>query len=264
MYRPLLLCLLLIASTVRAQPWKLVKEIKLSTSCALASRDRNDHLYIADVRGSIYQYDKDGNPLNLYSTKQLGQIYLLESWQGLRTFAFYQDLQEYLIADRFLSNERTYKLKPDTYIRLATLSQDLNLWVLGEDNLILQKLNTFDQTITIENQWSNEYAGEDINITYLKEYKNRLYLLDHLKRVFVFDNLGNFITVVNIEGIRSLSFSDQTMLANLGETLVKVDLTRLKKEVVHLPVSTEHLFIINTRYYLITKDSMYIYDYMPL
>jgi hypothetical protein len=260
----LIILLFLISWAGQAQEWFLTRNIKLSTTCELSSKDRNDNLYIADVRGSIYQYDKKGNQLNLYSTKQLGQIYLLESWQGLRTFAFYQDLQEYLITDRFLSNERTYNLSPGAYVRLATLSQDLNLWVLGEDNLVLQKLSASDQSIIIENQWSNEFAGEELNITYLKEYKNRLYLLDENRRVIMFDNLGNYITQIEIEGIRTISFTDQNLIANQGKSILKVDLNSLKKERIELPDIADQLYIIDGTYYLIHQDQLSLYDYKPL
>ncbi|MEQ8712312.1 MAG: hypothetical protein RIC80_04810 [Cyclobacteriaceae bacterium] len=256
--------LVLLALMADAQEWQLMKKVKLATTCELSSKDRNNYLYIADLRGNIYQYDKDGNQANLYSTRQLGQIYLLESWQGLRTFAFYQDLQEYLITDRFLSNERTYLLKPSNYIRLATLSQDLNLWILGEDNLLLQKINAIDQSVILENQWSNEFFGDDLNITYIKEYKNRVYLLDESQRIIIFDNLGNFITTIDAKGVKKISFTDQYIYANRGGEVIKIDLNSLQREIIKLPVSTDQIHVIHGVYYLINKDELSMYAYKPL
>lgn len=260
----MILGLILLGFTGKAQEWQLIKTTQLETSCELSSKDRNNNLYIADLRGSIYQYDQQGNQLNLYSTKQLGQIYLLESWQGLRTFAFYQDLQEYLITDRFLSNERTYQLPPNSYIRLATLSQDLNLWTLGEDNLLLRKINTTDQSIMIENQWSSDFAGEDLNVTYLKEYKNRLYLLDRGQRVIVFDNFGNYITVIEAEGVQTISFTDSYLWANQVDSVLKIGLNSLEREAIDLPTNADQLYVINGVYYLITENQLSLYNYKPL
>ena len=248
----------------KAQGWKLENETLLTFEVTHSSLDRSGNIYLADSRGNIRQYNSDGELLNLYSTKLIGQIYLLESWHGLRTFAFYQDLQEYMLTDRFLANERNYQLSPQYYIRLATLSQDLNLWTLSEDNLIIRKINAFDGTVMIENQWNNDYSDEYLNISYVKEYKNRLYFLDAGTRVMVFDNLGNPITIIPTPGAKTISFANDQLLANTGEETIKVDLLSLEREILTLPVDSDHVYLIDESFFLVDSGKLLRYSYSPL
>ncbi len=247
-----------------AQSWKLENETLLEFEVAYSSIDRKGHIYLADSRGNIRQYNTDGELLNLYSTKLIGQIYLLESWHGLRTFAFYQDLQEYMLTDRFLANERNYQLSPQNYIRLATLSQDLNLWTLSEDNLIIRKISTLDGTVMIENQWNNDYSDEDLNISYIKEYKNRLYFLDAGTRVMVFDNLGNPITIIPAAGVKTISFANDQLFANTGKETIKVNLFSLERETITLPVGSDQVYFVGERFFLIDSGKLLQYSYNPL
>ena len=144
------------------------------------------------------------------------------------------------------------------------MSQDLNLWTISEDNLIIRKVNLSDNNTLIENQWNNDYSTETLNISYFKEYKNRLSLRDEKARILIFDNLGNPISDIVAQGVGTISFSDNYIIANEGRNIKKINLTTLEQESIELPIQSDHIYWIDNKYYIINSDRLLIYSYNPL
>lgn len=256
----ILILLSLSVADMFGQSWEKIKTIVLDFEPHQMSVDRKSQLFICDINGNIYKYNARMEQLNLYSTKKIGNIYLLEARHGLRVFAFYQDLQQYLLTDRFLANERSAAFDPNIFIRLATLSQDLNIWTIDENDLTIRKIRSSDGYQLIENQWASQYSNETLNISFIKEYKNRLYLLDKGKRVYVFDNLGNLITRLDTPDALSIVFHGDKLIVKYPKKIGIHQLLNLEEEILNLPIEADQLQILEDSFYLFEGRKIHVYQ----
>lgn len=245
--------------------WELEKRVDFNYQLSTTSIDRYGNLYCSSTQGDIYQYDGEGTLLNSLSSRQLGKVYLLEASHGLRLFAFYQDLQEFLMTDRFLANQRSYSInRGNGLIRLANLSMDLNLWVLDDDNLGISKLDLNNQQVLLNHNWAQNILDRSVNFTYIKEYKNRIYLLDQAKEVFVFDNMINLLHTIEAQGVQKIAFFQNTLFLYDTSDFVSVDLNTLNRKKSPLPEKIIEMQVHKERFYLFGERSLSIYRYNPL
>jgi hypothetical protein len=228
------------------------------------SCDVKGNIFMSDVSGNIYKYDNNGSFLNLYSTKRLGKIHALEANQGFRVFAFYQDLQEYLLIDQFLSNERSFQLNPDNYIRIATLSQDLNLWAIDERDLQLRKISSVSKIDIYQNQWANQFPEDKLNVQKIIEVKSKVYLFDKGSKVHIFDNLGNYISNIVLSESIDLAVGDTHLYCIYPGKLEIIDLEYGNVTIIEMSTSFEKIAYHNNLIYLTKNKILEIYNYIPL
>lgn len=80
---------------VFGQSTEIQHSFKLPFEPVTGSIDRQGHLYLASIDGVIEKYDQSGKLLYHFSPQKKATPSLLEAWQGLRVFAYYQAFQEY-------------------------------------------------------------------------------------------------------------------------------------------------------------------------
>ncbi len=187
--------------------------------------DSKNMLYTGSIDGSINRLAPDGDEL-LYGPNRTARVSLIDASNPLRIFIFYEDLQEYVILDRFLTETARYSLVEFTsYAGLCAPSQNNQVWLVDLQNFSLRK---FDPTgtvneITIPLQQVLDPA--DYDITFIREYQNLLFLADRKRGVYIFDNLGNLLTQLGEKEIKHISFSNnQALMLKNDRTLISYDL----------------------------------------
>jgi hypothetical protein len=228
------------------------------------SCDIKGNVFMSDGSGNIYKYDSNGSFLSLYSTKRLGKIYALEANQGFRVFAFYQDLQQYLLTDQFLSNERAFQLDPNSYIRIATLSQDLNIWAIDERDLQLRKISSVSKQDIYQNQWANQFPEDKLDIQKIIEFKSKVYLFDKGSKVHIFDNLGNYVAHIVLNTSIDLAVGETHIFCIYPNQLKIIALNESEVVSIELNDTYENIAYQNNQIYLTKNRTLEVYTYIPL
>jgi len=172
------------------------------------SQDRTGNIFLSFEGGAITKYSPSLGSLISFSPAKLGDITLLEAWHGFQIFAFYEEFQEFILLDRFLTRDTRYPLSESAaiYADICTISSDQNLWVFEENQLRLLKVNLNIREIETESPLEFIIDTSEHNITFIREYQNLLFLVDELSGIYVFDNLGNYLRRIDAPGILNCSF----------------------------------------------------------
>lgn len=242
-----------------------VKSLQLDHSAVNASTDRQGNLYIASSNGDIDRYDKDAILSYHFSPDKKGNATLIEAWQGLRTFVFYHDFQQYLFLDRFLNNSVSYDIGNglSTYYELGTIAGDNNLWLIDQQELTLKKLDIEINEFLSETPLNFNLDPDNFELTFMREYQNLLFISDKSSGILVFDNLGNYLESLGVLGLNHFSFSGNELLGlnGSGDKVKLIDVYTKKEREISLPdPSYQFVFMENSRLYCIAAKRIDIFE----
>lgn len=206
---------------------------KISSS----SVDRVGNLYLAFEDGTISKYNSELDSLVSYSPGKTGKISLLEAWHGFQVFSFNEEFQEFLILNRFLTQDTEYYL-PDIiadYVNQCTLSNDQNLWVFNETGFKLMKVNIYTKEVLIDNPLEFLINEDDSQIIFMKEYQNKLFLLINDSTIYIFDNLGNYLNKIEANYIIDFCFYRDQLYYLGNESINRLHLYKGTSSKTNLP-----------------------------
>jgi len=208
------------------------------------SIDRQGSFYIATTKGSLKKYSKDNKLVAEFSPQKKGAITLIEAWNPLRPFVFYESFQEYLFLDRFLTNSNRFDVKSITdYAGLVTVSADNNLWVVDLADFGLKKYNISFGQFTIETSFDLLLNPDNYNITHIREYQSRVFVSDEQSGILVFDNLGNYLNSIEVKGVKYFGLAENEIYFLQKSQVVFYDIYSRKKRAITLPVPAEYALI---------------------
>lgn len=228
----------------------------------LVSFDTKDQLFASTTSGDIYLYSAEGKQLNLFSPARQGRLNQLEASWTVNIFSFSADLQEYRILDRFLNPlaEKGFSQAEINLAKAATLGNNNMVWVWDESDLNL-KLLDFRRNLVVQSQPLNLILNaENLEVTEIREFKNRLFMNVPNSGVFIFDNQGNLMRKIEVQGINKLCyFNDHLLWVEKGK-LMAIDLSsegitplaQLPDEVSYIQIGQERLAIVG-------KDNLSLY-----
>lgn len=229
-----------------------------------ASTDRHGNLYIASINGDIDRFDTNGNLTYHFSPQKKGNVSLIEAWQGLRTFVFYKDFQQYIFLNRFLNSSELYDIgdQLSAYYSLATIAGDNNLWLIDQGELTLKKLDIEINEFLVETPLNLNLDPADFELSFLREYQNLLFIADKNAGILVFDNLGNFLETLPLTGLNHFSFYKNELLGlSTGSTLKLINIYTKKEREISLPdLSNQFVFMENSRLFCIADKRIDIFS----
>ena len=247
-----------------ANGWKLVRTIKLARPGA-ASLDRRGNFYVADEQDNIHQYGPDGQALNTYSPPQPGHTAQIEAWNSAKILLFYDDRQEIVLLDRFLTSIAKVRLTDfvDGSIRVATLAPDDRLWLFNESDLTLRQFDPAPQRFTLSTPLDLIIGRSKPDFRFLRQYQNNLYLVDRTSGNFVFDNLGNYRKKLPFTGLNSVGFKEDELYYLVGNQLHFFHLYAFNERDVPLPAAAGEVrqVLLGEQYaYVITPTGVLVYQ----
>ncbi|HEX8349333.1 MAG TPA: hypothetical protein VF598_05185 [Hymenobacter sp.] len=247
-----------------ANGWKLVRTIKLARPGA-ASLDRRGNLYIADEQDNIHQYGPDGQALNTYSPPQPGHTAQIEAWNSAKILVFYDDRQEILLLDRFMTSIAQVRLTDflDGSIRVATLAPDDRLWLFNESDLTLRQFDPTPQRLTLSTPLDLIIGRSKPDFRFLRQYQNNLYLVDRTSGIFVFDNLGNYRKKLPFTGLSTIGFRGDELYYLVDNQLHYFQLYTFTERQQPLPAAVADVrqVLIGDQYaYVITPAQILVYQ----
>lgn len=246
-----ILSLFLIVS-VQAQEFEIKQSFELPFVPTSSSIDRQGYLYFASQDGVIEKYDQQGKLQYHFSPQTRASPSLIEAWQGLRIFVYYQSFQEYLFLNRFLTESERYNLESlnlSDFNGLATLSADNNLWLINSNTLLLSKVDINNGEVLFENYLTLTLGTDQFEPKFIREYQNLLFISDVNRGIFIFDNLGNFVEKLDLENNGFFSFTKNQLITVTSKGIQLTDIyTKTKREISTANLSYQIVFMENNRF----------------
>ncbi|WP_420385720.1 hypothetical protein [Roseivirga sp.] len=256
----LIILLLLSASSFLAQAQQIKSKgsFKLSFEPVAASIDRQGYLYFASDEGVIEKYNQSGELQYHFSPRKKARPSLLEAWQGLRVFVYYQGFQEYLFLNRFLTESERYNLQRfnlSQFNGIATLSADNNLWLIDSNSLTLIKLDLQSGEKLLDNVLSLSLNTSGIDPLFMREYQNLLFISDAKNGLLVFDNLGNYVETLTEDSPSFFSFSRNEIIYTQKQNMILMDIySKTKREISTADLSYEIVFMENNQVFALSGN----------
>lgn len=245
--------------SLKAQDLTLLKTHNISNITKVSTNKKN-HLFIAKTNGDIEVYDNDLKKTNIrFSPQRMAGISFLEASATVRILVFYQELQSFLILDRFLNPTGEYSFaNPDvTFVKLATLANDNNIWLIDEGDFSLKKYEVNLAQILVNTSLDLLLNLENFDVNFLKEYQNQLFVNDKNSGILVFDNLGNYQSTIDIKGLDFFSFYQNSLLYIQNQKLYFYNIYQQKiTQEIPLEDSVEYALAFSDK--LITVSQKYI------
>ncbi|MFC3880397.1 hypothetical protein ACFOSV_09435 [Algoriphagus namhaensis] len=229
----------------------------------LVSLDTKDQIFVSNTSGDIYLFDSEGKQINLYSPERQGRLDQLEASWTVNIFSFSADLQEYRIFDRFLNPlaVKGFSQSEITLAKAATLGNNNLVWVWDESDLSLKSLD-YLRSLIIQSQPLNLIlSNNDLRVSEIREFKNRLFMNIPSEGIFMFDNQGNLIQKISLKIDQKLCFYKEYLFWIQGEYLMAFSLsTQAILKMALLPNQEfEYLQMGQTRMTLIGKNKITLY-----
>lgn len=239
-----------------------IAEISLE-NLDLISFDTRDQIYASTMAGDIYLFSPEGKQLNLFSPIRQGRLNQLEAAWTVNIFSFSADLQEYRILDRFLNPlaEKGFSLTDINLAKAATLGNNNVIWVWDESDLSLKSMD-YLRNLIIQSQPLNLLLNsEELNISEIREFKNRLFMNLPELGVLIFDNQGNLMRKVAVAKIKKLCYYNEHLFWIGGDKLMAISLiTNETFTLANLDIpDASYIQIGQERIALVTKDKISLY-----
>ena len=216
------------------QNFRLISDTTVNISSI--SIDQDGYVFTVHKRGTLTKWDLTGFPLLTFSPSKLGSVTLLEAWQGLRTFLFYRDFQEFVLLDRFLTPSSNYDFPSlgTGYVQLATLGIDNNLWVIDINDLSLKKIDLLLKSLISNTSLEFLIKPDLYEINFMREYQNLLFINDGITGIMVFDNFGNYLRPIEVSGLTQLGFFGNEVYFLKNQELNFIDIYNLEGRTIDL------------------------------
>lgn len=246
----------LVSFGIQGQVLKKTGSFNLPFEPELASIDQQCYLYFASKEGVIEKYNRQGELEYHYSPQKKARPTLMEAWQGLRVFVYYQAFQEYLFLNRFLVDSERFNLQRfdiSQFSGLTTISGDNNLWLIDSNTLKLSKIDLESGETLLQNQLSLTLSSSSFKPMFIREYQNLLFISDENNGIFVFDNLGNFIETIS--GIKTsfFTFNKNNLVLTESNSILLIDIySKTKREISTADLSYEKVFMENNQFFALS------------
>jgi hypothetical protein len=208
----------------------------------LVSMDTRDQIYASNTSGDIYLFDKTGKQLNLFSPPRQGRLQQLEAAWSVNIFSFSADLQEFRILDRFLNplSENSLLLSGINLAKAATLGNNNLVWIWDESDLSLKRLDYLRNQVLQSQPLNLILNSENLDVSEVREFKNRLFVNIPSDGIYVFDNQANFLQRINLKIDQRLCFYKENLLWAEGKNLKLYSLST--KAIFDLgPIPSDHV-----------------------
>ncbi|MFY0654168.1 MAG: hypothetical protein JXQ96_19180 [Cyclobacteriaceae bacterium] len=205
-----------------AQEWQLVHSRQITGIDKLAPN--NSGLLASLHNGDVLKIDTTGKILLRHSHQKNGPVTSIESWSSFKPVLFYSIFQELVILNRFYTETVRYELETKGlgFVSAASLNFEQNLWIVDEGDFMLKLLERKSFDLLTEQPFFQYLDEKNHDITFIKEYQNRLFVVDKVSGILMFDNLGSFIKKMDVTGVDRLDFKDEYFgWQNGGEYLVQ-------------------------------------------
>jgi len=234
------------------------------TNVSTASVDRLGNFYFVLPSGTMQKYDPDGNLLDEVK-EGITPLTLLEPWNPLKVFTYSNNNKLIKFWDHHLVLLEEKPLEPSFSItpQLVCPANEVHkAWILDVADFTIKKVNLATNAIEIDAVLPKEWASEDSEFVFMREYQNRIFLLDKSKGILMLNMLGKLITTIEVKGLEFFNFMGEELCYRDGQDILLLDLfTGDTRKAASLDTGKKVIksIITDERLVLVTPDKVEIY-----
>ncbi|AFM06209.1 hypothetical protein Fleli_3906 [Bernardetia litoralis DSM 6794] len=253
------------------------KSIYFSEKIILSDIDSYGRIYICDNKGLIKRLDSVGNVELTFSPSSSIVPTIFNVQNPNQIFVFYQELQEWVILNRFLTEIERYKISEKLesnnygeigFVRLLVPSPNNTLWFFDESDFSLKNYDILNKQILSQTPLGLILKDEEYPISHLQFYQGQVFLGVKGQGILIFDNFGNYKTVLEYPDWNSISFEKEFILITNNQKIIKKGLYDKNLEEIILPKQNtdttqaiNYFFQSNSKGYQITENKIFIYKF---
>jgi hypothetical protein len=267
-----LICSLFSISFAQADTLLFQKSIYFENEIILSDIDAYGRIYICDTKGIIQRLDSLGNSELVFSPSSSIVPTNFNAQNPNQIFVFYQELQEWVILNRFLTEIERYKISEKIesnnygeigFVRLLAPSPNNTLWFFDESDFSLKNYDVLNKQILSQTPLGLILKDEEYPISHLQFYQGQIFLGVKGQGILVFDNFGSYKMMLDYPNWSSISFEKEFILLINTNKIIKKGLYNKNIEEIELTnqniQSIYFFFQFNAKQYQITKNEIYIY-----
>lgn len=253
---------LLLSYSFAQESWELESTIDFPR-LGLISLDNQGFIFVADLEGNIYQYDRTGKEVNNFSPPRQGALNSLEAARTANIFTFSVDLQEYRILDRFINPVAENRVPMDQIIlaKSATLGNNNIIWFFDEADLSLKQFDFRIRNVKQHQPLNLILNQSSLDVIDMREYQNLLFLNIRNEGVYILDNQANMIKYLAIKLEQKFSFWKNFLVYADGKKLSLQNFMTGKVESFPLPENLPSKEVLINQYNVIFTDGKKIFIY---
>lgn len=258
----LLLLLLIATAAFRPDGFERVNGIPFSSARTFTT-DAIGNLYvIAD--NQLLKFNADGQPLQNYSDYRLGELRSVDAGNAMKVMLFYPDMARLVILGTQFAPQSTIELRNIgiTQPTVACNSMNGGYWIYDLQDFQVKKIDLNLQPVFFSGNLM-QLTGRRVVPNFISEYDNRLYLNDPDSGILVFDQFGTYVKTIPVTGLKDFQIIGNELLFVKNNRLNAIQLRLSEERETLLPEHGElrSVRLSETRYYLLTNDSLNIYSY---
>ena len=194
--------------------------------------------------GTFYRYDSTGTLTEQFTPQLAGAPTVMEAWQGVQTFLFYREYQQYRYLSRLAARAEPLALPGELgFISLATPSADNQLWLLDQSRFVLSKYNPELGQNTINVPLHRLLPPAQYKPLYMREYKKQLYLSVEGAGVLVFAFNGAYLRTLPLKAPEWFGMYRNHLYYLQQQELVLFGLGKGKEQRFQLPLPPDALLL---------------------
>jgi hypothetical protein len=182
----------------------------------------------------------------------------------MKVLLFYPDMARLVILGTQFAPQSTVELRNIgiTQPTVACNSMNGGYWVYDLQDFQLKKIDLSLQPVFFSGNLM-QLTGRRVTPNFVAEYDNRVYLNDPDSGILVFDQFGTYVKTIPVTGLKGYQIIGNELLCIQNNRLTAVNLKLLDEREIALPEHGElrSVQVSETRYYLLTNDSLNIYSY---
>ncbi|MFY0625196.1 MAG: hypothetical protein JXR07_02795 [Reichenbachiella sp.] len=244
--------------------WTIVNEVFLK-NIDQYDQDQLGNIYLSTENGDIKKYNDKGSLLAEYSSSASSKVHQLAAISQLKVLVFYENLQEYVILDRYLRSPARYSIQEFEIGFVSEIAANFqqNVWVVDRSDFTLKMLDVNRNMIVEKKSLARILNQNEAEISSLIIHQNRLYLTDAHNKVYIFDSIGNFeMSIVPVNNGNFQFYQDYTYYVNQDDLILK-NLYNESETSVELPLQKMEKILFNDqRLVHFTSNGFVIYKYL--
>jgi hypothetical protein len=217
--------------------------------------DNLGNLYVANERGDLVKYDKNGKQIATANIKSYGSVHSIDASNAFEIYVFYKEQNRVLLFDNLLNIRVDWDFEQAGFVMMAAVARsfDNKLWVFDLNDLRLKKVT---KELNVEFNSGNVRAfanASAFNPSYIGDDNRSVYLFDSLNGLYVFDNFGNYQKRITLSNVSQVCIHNGRIYFLRQGTIRELDTLLLnEKTVFEGPLSTTS--------FAISKDRMVLHS----
>lgn len=225
--------------------------------------DQFSNLYVIN-NDELKKLDPAGKMIYSYSNPIFGIPETVSAFNALNPQLFYPDLNEIVVLDNRLNEERSLNLvQSGTFldVSLVDISDQETIWLYDQATDRIYRYNFSDLKVRNQSLNITQITGMENRPNKLISTFDRVYLNIPEKGILIFDATGSYIRYIPLLNAIDIAVYDQTIMALANGKLYRYDLRTFERQELEVELEgIRNIRIMEKVIYFLNEDGIHLGD----